>query len=303
MSGEPSERALWLTLPAAPTGIAFGWFAWLVGSVSAAGVLTELIGPAGAMLAVLSLGWVLGRRALVPSDCLRRHHLDDAELTVLGPGRTVRRLPWSQIATITQEGGALRVEARGTRLTLPLGSLVASAGWSALLTRVVAALAAEMWALIEDGERVRLEPRSDPPTRALVWWAYVPAVLACGLGPGARGVALVLAVALAERGLALLRRRAAAVTLDREGLAVRRRGRRVVVPWSEAEVVRASEGLFVAVPGGACDLIASRLPNFWAAAPVIETKAQLGTFSAPVQFRVRLAGGTLAVVGEVEPAA
>jgi hypothetical protein len=38
-------------------------------------------------------------------------------------------------------------------------------------------------------------------------------------------------------------------------------------------------------------------------APVIETKAQLGEYSARVSFRVRVAGGTLAVVGEIEPAA
>jgi DNA-binding transcriptional LysR family regulator len=114
---------------------------------------------------------------------------------------------------------------------------------------------------------------------------------------------MALALALAERVVAFFCRRAGAVTLDRAGLTLRRRGRQVLVPWDQAEVVRAPQGLFVAVPGGACGLVASRLPNFWAAAPVIETRARLGPHSAPVHFRVRVAGGALAVVGEIEPAA
>jgi hypothetical protein len=63
-------------------------------------------------------------------------------------------------------------------------------------------------------------------------------------------------------------------------------------------------GLLVGPTEGECGLVATSLPNFWAAAPVIETKTRLGPGpGATVHFRVRLAEGRLAVVGEVEPVA
>jgi hypothetical protein len=50
--------------------------------------------------------------------------------------------------------------------------------------------------------------------------------------------------------------------------------------------------------------VRTTLPNYCAAAPVIELRAQLGTSQhAHVSFRARIAEGRLAVVGEVEPAA
>jgi hypothetical protein len=125
----------------------------------------------------------------------------------------------------------------------------------------------------------------------------------CALGGGVPGLCLATGLAAAERAFALAWRRAGVVTIDRAALTVRRRGRRVVVPWAQADVARVPHGLVVAVPDGPSGFVASRLPNFSAVAPVIETKAQLGAYSAPVHFRVRVAGGTLAVVGEVEPAA
>ena len=78
---------------------------------------------------------------------------------------------------------------------------------------------------------------------------------------------------------------------------------RVVVPWSDAEVRHAEGGLQVGARGGACMLVPTRITNFWAAVPVIETKAQLGPYSATVRFRVRQGDRGLALVGEVEPAA
>jgi len=78
---------------------------------------------------------------------------------------------------------------------------------------------------------------------------------------------------------------------------------RVVVPWSDAEVRRTEGGLLVGARGGACVLVPTRVANFWAAMPVIETKAQLGPYSATVRFRVRQGDRGLALVGEVEPAA
>jgi hypothetical protein len=298
-----SASPLWVTLPGASPRVAFGWLAWMLLAALAAPGLTALLGPAGTVGLVLVAGWMLGHRHLVPSACLRRYHLDDAEVTALGPGRMVRRLPWSEIGVIAQDRRALRVETRATWLALPLDSLVSSAGWKAVLTRVVAALADELWSLIEDGEPIRLEPRADPSIDALVWWAYAPVALTCALSAGFSGACLAIGLAAAERALALARRRSGVVTLDRQGVTVRRRGRRVVVPWGKAEVSRVPHGLVIAMPGATAAFVANRLPNFSAVAPVIETKAQLGPHSAPVHFRVRVAGGTLAVVGEVEPAA
>ncbi|HYR96274.1 MAG TPA: hypothetical protein VEM57_06020 [Candidatus Binatus sp.] len=291
--------ALWLTLPGTPPVVAVAWVVWVGAAAAGAPVLATFLGPAGTVLAVLVLGWLAARRAPAPTECLRRYHLDDAEVTALGPGRTVHRLPWSAILTLTEERGT--VVLAGSRLSLSLPR--DAAGWSALLTRVVAGLAEEMWGLVEDGEEVRLEPRVAPGALALLWWAWLPALLACAGGAGARGAALAFGFALAERGVAFLRCGAGAVALGPAGLTLRTRGRRVVIPWADAEVVRAPQGLFVAVPGGACGLVPRGLPNFSAVAAVIETKARLGPCPAIVHFRVRVADGELAIVGEVEPMA
>ena len=59
----------------------------------------------------------------------------------------------------------------------------------------------------------------------------------------------------------------------------------------------------VSITGMAAQKLATRVGNFWAAMPVIETKAQLGPYSARVRFRVRHGDRGLALVGEVEPTA
>jgi hypothetical protein len=291
--------ALWLTLPGASPVVAVAWLAWVAASALGAPLLVTLLGPAGAVLAVLVAGWMIARRAPAPSACFRRYHLDDAEVMALGPGRAVHRLPWSSVVTLTEERGGLTLAGSRLRLSLPRDAQ----GWSALLTRVVAGLADEMWALVEEGEEVRLAPRIEPSAAALAWWAWLPALLACAGGAGAAGLALGAGFVLAERGVAHLRRRAGVVALGPRGLTLRARGRRVLVPWADADLVRTPQGLFVAVPGGACGLVARGLPNFPAAAAVIETKARLGPCPATVHFRVRVADGQLAIVGEVEPMA
>ena len=295
ISPAPVERPLWLTVAGASAVLPLGWVAWLALAALAPSLLAAYLGSAGAMLAVVTVGWLLARSAPEPSEGLRRYHLDEAEVIAMGPGRAVRRLPWSQVVTLTEARHALVLEGGGRRLRLPLAAPVRSA----LLGRVAAGLAAELWALLDEGETVRLGPPTDPLPRALAWWVYAPA-LAAGLGGlGSAGLAVALLVALAERGVASARRRAGAVTLDRGGLRVGR----VVVPWSDAEVRRAEGGLLVRAQDGACALVPARVANFWAAVPVIETKAQLGPYSARVRFRVRHGDRGLALVGEVEPTA
>src|SRR3989442_589591 len=291
----PVERPLWLTVPGASAAVLLGWVVWLILAALAPALVAASLGPAGAMLAVVTLGWGLARRAPGPGAALRRYHLDEAEVIALGPGTAVRRLPWSEVVTLTETRHALVLEGRGTRLRLPLAAAVRSA----LLDRVAAGLAAELWALLDEGETVRLGPATDPLPRALAWWVYVP-VLAAGLaGAGTAGLAAALVVVLVERAGAGFRRRVSSVTLDRGGV----RLGRVVVPWSDAEGRHAEGGLQVGARGGACVLVPTRIANFWAAVPGIETKAQLGPYSATVRFRVRRGDRGLALVGEVEPTA
>jgi len=291
----PVERPLWLTVPGASAVVLLGWVGWLILAALAPALLAGSVGPAGAMLAVVTLGWWLARRAPEPSEGLRRYHLDAAEVIAMGPGTVVRRLPWSEVVTLTETRHALVLEGRGVCLRLPLAAAVRSA----LLDRVAAGLAAELWELLDEGETVRLGPATDPLPRALACWVYAPALAAGLAGAGSAGLAVALVVVLVERAVAGLRRRVRSVTLDRGGVRVGR----VLVPWSDAEVQRAEGGLLVGAPGGARVLVPTRIANFWAAVPVIETKAQLGPYSATVRFRVRRDDRGLALVGEVEPTA
>src|SRR3989442_310133 len=291
----PVERPLWLTVPGASAAVLLGWVVWLILAALAPALVAASLGPPGAILPVVTLGWWLARRAPEPGEALRRYHLDEAEVIAMGPGTAVRRLPWSEVVTLTETRHALVLEGRGTRLRLPLAAAVRSA----LLDRVAAGLAAELWALLDEGETVRFGPATDPLPRALACWVYVPA-LAAGLAGGeTAGLAVGLVVVLVERAVAGFRRRVSSVTLDRGGV----RLGRVFVPWSDAEVRHAEGGLQVGARGGACVLVPTRIANFWAAVPVIETKAQLGPYSATVRFRVRRGDRGLALVGEVEPTA
>src|SRR6476661_1480680 len=79
--------ALWLTLPGASPVVGVAWVVWVTGAAVAASLLVALLGPAGAVLAVLVPGWLVARRLPPPTECLRRYHLDDAEVTAFGPGR------------------------------------------------------------------------------------------------------------------------------------------------------------------------------------------------------------------------
>ena len=103
------ERPLWLTLDGASGRTPLGWLAWLGAGVVIGPLLAAPAGPAGAVLAVLAVGWLLARQLPSPLEWLRRYHLDDVEVTVMGPGRRVCRLPWSDVDTLTHEPRARRV--------------------------------------------------------------------------------------------------------------------------------------------------------------------------------------------------
>jgi hypothetical protein len=289
------ERALWKTLRGGAGWATLGWLAWVGVASGASVLLVDRVGPAGIVATTFAAGWLLARRAPDPLGWLRRCHLDDAEVIAIGPGARVRRLAWSDVVTITEERHGLLLAGGATRLRVPLAPLVRDV----VLERVATALAGELWTLLDEGEPVRLRAPLDPALGSLAWWAWTPALAAVATGAGPVGLALAVGVAAGERALAAVRRRASAVVLDGRGVRVRR----ALVPWSDVEVMRGPHGLLVGVPGGVCGLVASGLANFWAVAPVIETKAQLGPYSATVHFRVRAVEDGRAVVGEVEPSA
>ena len=92
------------------------------------------------------------------------------------------------------------------------------------------------------------------------------------------------------------------MTLDRMGLAFGWGPGRKRLTWGRTDVVRGREGLLLRTKGGVQGILGTGLPSFWAMAPVVEMKAQLGSYSpASVRFRVRLEDGGLAVVGEASP--
>lgn len=302
-SSSSAAHTLWLTVPGAGAGTPLGWLVWMVVVGVSAGAVVAALGAAGAVIAVLAVGWLVARRLPAPLEWLRCYHIDDLEVTAMGPGPRVRRLPWSRVHTITQERQTLTLVGDGMRISVPLGPLVRTSAWGGVLARVVPDLADELWALLEEGEQVRLAPPLDPPTSVLAWWAYAPALLAGVAGGGTAGVAVALALAAGERAVALLRVRAGAVTIHRAGVALRTWVRGVFASWPRAEVMDGPHGLVVGTPG-ASGRVPRALANFWAAAAVIQMKAQLGLrANATVHFRVRVGEDGFAVVGEVEPSA
>src|SRR6185295_17106493 len=172
--------------------------------------------------------------------------------------------------TLTQERRTLRVAGDGQTIRVPLAPLVRGQAWGVVVARVIPLLADELWALLEEGEQVRLAPPLDPPTRTLAWWALAPAAVAVVAGAGPLGLLVAIAVVAGERAVGLLRVQAGAVTIHRAGVALRTWARRVFASWPRAEVVHGPEGLVVGVSDGFSGRVATALPNFWAAAAVIQ---------------------------------
>jgi len=295
---------LWVTVPGATRAPLLAWAAWMAFAAAGVPLLAERLGPAGAAILLIGVGWILARRIPPPIERLRRYHLDDTEVTVIGPGVRVLRLPWESVERVTQGRLTLTLHGSGIRVAIPMLPLVGRGIWAPVLARVVPELAEDIWARLDEGEKVDLVPGLEPDSRALAWWAWGPAAIAAVLGLGPMGLGIAAALALAERGVALARARIGTVTLQRAGVALRSGLSAVFVSWPRVEVMRAAYGLLVGPADGRCGRVRTTLPNYCAAAPVIELRAQLGTsHHAHVSFRARIAEGRLAVVGEVEPSA
>jgi hypothetical protein len=292
---------LWLTLPAPARSALAGWLAWTLAAALLARVLVAVAGPAGVAVGVVVAGVWLARRLPGPLECLCRHHLDDAEITRIGPGRAVVRLEWSEVAHCAQVRHALVVAGGGRRLLLPLQPLIQSAGWAAVLARVVPGRAEALWQAL-DGGAVALVPAVDPAPGRVAAWCWRPAAGAA-LGAGDPLLALVAGgLAVLERAVVHVRRRLRTVVLQPGGIVVPGPHGRFFAPWDSLTVEPAAEGLTVHSPRGT-GIVPADVEDFWAAAAVIELHAQLG-FRQPdlVHFRVHIEGTEIAVVGEVEAA-
>jgi hypothetical protein len=290
------EQTLWLTIRGASRRLGAGWMGWMVLASVGALLVGDAFGPTGPVLAVAAGGWLLARRLPAPPEVLRRYHLDDAEVIVAGPGRRVRRVAWGNVTAVTQGRHTLRLRGPGVAAELPLSAVVDADACVPVLARVVPALAEAIWERLDEGE-VPLNPDLDPPTHALAWWAWVPAAAAGLVAYGATGVAFVVALVVAERAVALWRARWHAVTLHPSGVALHRG----FVPWPRAEVAPAMGGLQISDGEKLVGMVAGGLPNFWPAAAVVQLRVELGPVCpTQVHFRVRVANGGVAVVGEVE---
>ena len=291
-----SEPPLWLTFPGAGKALGAGWLAWLVGA-TALGWWMDGMGAA-LEVAVLLVGRLLAGRFPEPTACLRRFHLDDAELVILGPGRRVRRVPWDRLETLAQDRHVLELGAR-QRVRIPLVALRWAGAWTAVLVKAVPHVAQCLWARLERGT-VRLRPDLAPRTGPLVWWALVPAVAALAAGGEGGDWLVVCAAAGMERGMAWLAASAREIQVESRGVLLGM-PRRELVAWPELSVQHSRHGIGLARRGHPPHLVPETLRDYWAVAPVLECRARLGTArEAEVCFRARADGGALAVIGEID---
>jgi len=292
---------LWLMLPAPPRALVGAWIVWMVVAALGGRLLIGAAGPLGTATAIVVAGVWLARQLPGPLECLCRHHLDDVEITRLGPGRSVTRLEWSEVSSCAQGGQSLVVSGGGRRMRLPLRALLASHGWSAVLARVVPGRAEALWQAI-DGGAVALVPAADPATGRIAGWCWLPAIAAVlGANDPAAGLVAMLLAGL-ERAVVLVRRRLRTVVLQPGGLVLSGPNGRFFAPWDNVTVEPAPHGLTVRSPRG-IGVVPADIDDFWSAAAVIELHAQLG-FRQPdlVRFRVHVEGSEIAVVGEVDAA-
>src|SRR5438445_416925 len=222
------ERSLWLTVPGARAWLALGWLLWLGLALLFAPRVGVMLGPGGAAIGFLAAGWAFARALPSPVECFRRYHLDDDEVTAIGPGAKVRRLAWDRVETVTQRGGVLGLAGDGIRVAVPFRRLAETSLWSAALARVVPELATDVWDRLEDGEEVRLAPVLDPAWTTLTWWAWGPTAVASVAIGGASALGIAAVLASAERVVVFALARARRIRLDRAGIAIRDgpRGRR-----------------------------------------------------------------------------
>jgi hypothetical protein len=291
---------LWATFRGAPRRLAAAWVAWMALAAAVAVPLGAAVGRGGVVVSVLTLGWLLARRLPDPGASWRRYHVDDVEVTSMGPGRRVRRLAWDACRGYAGTAAGLRLEGAGAPIVLPLPPAQAEAVWRAVLTGIVPGRADALWRAHEQGA-VRLAPALEPDAAALASWAWMPAALAALLAPSLPATGLAVALAAAQCLGARARSGWRSVVLQPSGVVVPGDGRRCFVAWDEMRAEVSPRGLEVHGPRGS-GLVCPDVPDFMAVAAVIRLRADLGLVATAehVSFRVAYDGGGLAIVGEIE---
>jgi hypothetical protein len=297
---ESGESNLWLTFRGAIPSLGVAWLTWVIGAPLLALLCGDAVGMAGALVPIVAAGWLLARHLPSPVDCLRRFHLDDGELTVMGPGRLVRRISWTDVEGLTQDRQCLTLRGAGPTMRVPLAGLRTARAWGTVMVRVVPSVAAQLWTRLESGA-LTLRPALDPPTPSVAWWVWLPLALSALALNRLEAILVVVGFAAGERALAWGLARTGTVTVTERGIELFGRRGRDLVPWGEAVVTPSVEGLGVGRPGREPGLLSTMAADFWAAAPVIELRAQLGPdCPSEVCFRARIEAEGLAVVGEIE---
>lgn len=290
---------LWLTVRGASRSLAVAWASWVVLVAAVAEPLAGVAGGGGVVVSALTLGWLLARRLPDPAAPWRRHHVDDREVTAIGPGRRVRRLAWDACRGYVATASGVRLDAPGNAMSVPMPPRHRETLWRAILERVVPARAEALWRAHEHGA-VRLAPALAPEAGALAAWAWLPAALPIALAPTPSVAALAVGLAAAQCLAARARAEWRSVVLQPSGVVVPGDGCRCFVAWDEMRTDIVPAGLEVHGPRGS-GLVTPEVADFMAAVAVIRLHADLGFVDAEcVSFRLALDGDGLAVVGEVE---
>jgi len=299
MSNAAGRAPLWISFQGASPLILVAWLGWVAAADVLAVAAPLLAGAAGTVIMLMAGGWVLARCMPSPLESFRAYHLDDSEVTSMGPFRRVERLGWDEIRACTQTRRALVLDGPLGRVELPLARLLSTGGWSQVLIRIVPARAHAMWGALERGA-IALAPPPDPSTLAVAWWAWGPAVFGGVILGDAVSLVLGMGLAAIERLLVHGRCRWRRVVLQPSGMVVPANGRRLFAAWDAMRVEPTAVGLEVQATRG-CGAVPADVQDFWAAAAVIELHAQLG-FTQPddVAFRASVADDGVAVIGEVE---
>jgi hypothetical protein len=295
----PLRAPLWVTIRGASRGLAAAWGAWMGLVALLAAPLGTILGSGGVVVSVLTVGWLVARRFPDPGAAWRRYHLDDREVTVMGPGRRVRRIEWGACRGYAATALGLRLDAAEGAIVVPLPPRHEEAIWRAVLACIVPSRAEALWRT-HDHAAVRLVPAPEPGAAALASWAWAPAALAVACAPALPSLGLALGLAAVQCLLARARSEWRAVVLQPSGVVLPDGHRRCFVAWDEMRAEIGPHGLDVHGPRGS-GLVTPDVLDFMALVAVIRLRADLGFVDADcVSFRIALDGDGLAVVGEVE---
>jgi hypothetical protein len=287
---------LWVTVPGATRAPLLAWAAWLVFAAVGAPLLAERIGPAGAAILVVGAGWIFARRIPPPIERLRHYHLDDTEVTVIGPGgRVLRHRGVRRRASPGPRRSPCTVRGCGSRSRC---CLVGRGIWAPVLARMVPRGRGPLGAARR--AKVDLVPGGRLARARVLAWG--PAAVAACSASGPWGSPSPSRSRSSARGGARPRahRRGHAPACGPR--AAKRPPRRVRLLAARRGDARRVHGLLFGPSDGRCGRVGRRSRTLRRGARR-SARSFRDAHHAHVSFRARIAEGRLAVVGEVEPSA